>query len=444
MLKESWNRQVWRLAGPIILSNISVPLLGAVDTAVVGHLPGPHYIGAVAIGAVVFSFVYWGFGFLRMGTTGLTAQALGAENHEEVRASLLRALLIGAVLGSGLVILQAPIAWGAFTLMEASSNVEPLAREYFFIRIWGAPAVLANYAILGWFLGIRNTRAALYVQVAMNGTNMVLDVIFVFGFGWGVGGVALATLISEVGAVFFGLWLIRRNARTLAGHWALADAIRAEPIRRMLAVNGDIFIRTLCLISAFAIFTSIGARSGDRILAANAVLLNFQTFMAYALDGFAHAAEALTGGAVGARKRDAFRQAVKATSRWAFYFAAAFVLVYAGAGPLLINALTDIPEVRETALTYLPWAVISPMVSVWSFQLDGIFLGATRSKVLRNAMVFSVAVYIAALFVLVPQLGNHGLWLSLMVLMVARALSLGLFYPALERSVEQQSPAVSS
>lgn len=435
MPQVNWNRRVWRLAGPIMLSNVSVPLLGAVDTAVVGHLPGAHNIGAVAIGALIFSIIYWGFGFLRMGTTGLTAQALGSGDADQARAYLLRGLALAMVLGSCVLVLQGPLAWAAFSIIEASANVEPLAESYFSIRVWGAPAALANYAILGWFIGIQNTRAALALQVAMNGLNIVLDLWFVMGLGWGVEGVAWATLISEVGAVALGAWLVRRHAPAVGGRWRPALILDKERFRRLIAINRDLFIRTLCLQAAFVLLTALGARMGDVILAANAVLLIFHMFTSYALDGFAHAVEALAGSALGGRDRDEFRGVVRATSVWALVFSVGFAFAYAVLGVILIGAVTDVPEVRETALTYLPWAVVLPLLSVWSYQLDGIFIGTTRTVEMRNAMMVSLAVFVAATAVLFPLLGNHGLWLAFSGFMVARAVTLGLRYPALERSI---------
>ena len=437
MAHVNWNRRVWRLAGPIMLSNVSVPLLGAVDTAVVGHLPGAHNIGAVAVGALIFSIIYWGFGFLRMGTTGLTAQALGSGDADQARAYLLRGLALAMILGSGVLLLQGPVAWAAFTIIEASPNVEPLADAYFSIRVWGAPAALANYAILGWFIGIQNTRAALALQVAMNGLNIVLDLWFVMGLGWGVEGVAWATLISEVGAALLGVWLVRRYAPAVGGRWRPALILDKDRFRRMIAINRDLFIRTLCLEAAFVLLTALGARMGDVILAANAVLLLFQTFMAYALDGFAHAVEALAGSALGSRDRGEFRGVVRASSIWALVFSGAFAIAYGVLGVVLIGVITDVPEVRETARAYLPWAVVLPLLSVWSFQLDGIFIGTTRTAEMRNAMIISLAVFVAATAVLFPLLGNHGLWLAFSIFMVARAVTLGLRYPAVERSISE-------
>ena len=431
-----WHRHVWRLAGPIILSNVSVPLLGIVDTTVVGHLPGPQYIGAVAIGAMIFSVVYIGFNFLRMGTTGITAQALGAKDADEVRATLARAVIVAVVLGAGLVVVQRPIAWIAFPLVDAQADVAGLADAYYSIRVWGAPAALANFAFLGWFIGIQNTRAALILQIAMNGINIVLDLWFVLGLGLGVEGVAYATLISEVGAVALGVWLMWRGLPAIGGAWRGARIMDVARARRLFAINRDIFIRTVCLMLSFAVFTALGARLGVTVLAANAVLMNLQVFMAYALDGFAFAVESLAGAALGGRDSRAFRAAVRVTTIWALVFSVCFTAFYGLIGGYVIDAITDIAEVREVARLYLPWAVVAPLISVWSFQLDGIFTGATRGADMRNTMVISAAVYGLALVVLVPPFGNHGLWLAFMVLMVVRAITLGVRYPAIVRDLE--------
>jgi len=412
-----------------------VPLLGAVDTAVIGQLPGPHYLGAVAVGALIFSVIYGSCNFLRMGTTGLTAQSLGAEESNEVLGWLARAGFIALAVGIVLIALQEPLIWSSLKVVSPTSNVAPLTVSYFSIRIWGAPMALFNFAILGWFFGIQNTRAALATQVFMNGINIILDLWFVLGLGWGVEGVAWATLISEVSAVGLGLWLVSRNIKRIGGHWQGNSIIEGTRLARMIKVNGDILIRSLCLQAAFVIITSIGARMGDLMLAVNAVLLNFQIFSAYALDGFANAAEAFTGEAIGAKDKNRFRSSVKASSLCALIFSGGFTLVYWFAGPFLIDILTTVEEVRVTARMYLPWIVGLPMISVWSFQLDGIFIGSTWTTEMRNGMVVSLAVFIIALYLMVPNMGNHGLWLAFSVFMVTRALTLGLVYPRLERDV---------
>lgn len=432
------HRRVWLIAGPIIISNISVPMLGAVDTAVMGHLPDPKYLGGVAIGAMVFTFIYWGFGFLRMGTGGLTAQAFGAKDADEVRACLARAAVIGIPVALILIALQLPIATVAFSILEASPDVEALAQEYFFVRIWGAPATLMNFALLGWFIGCQNTKAALWHQLSLNGVNIVLDLVFVLGFGWGVAGVAAATAIADGVAVVIGLFLALPILRKLGGEFVRTKILEASKIKRTIALNVDIFIRTICLVSAFAYFTAQGAAFGNVVLAANAVLFNFQTFMAHALDGLAHSAEALGGEAIGAKDRKAFRDAVRVSVFWGMVVAVGFSLVYLIAGPFIIDGLTGIETVRETSREYLVWSVAMPLIAVFPFLLDGIFLGGTRGATMRNAMIVSLLIYIACCYFLVPLWGNDGLWASLAIFMGARGLTLGVRYPALARSVGRE------
>ncbi len=431
----AWHARVWALAGPIILSNLSTPLVGAVDTAVVGHLPDAAYIGGVAVGAVIFNFLYWGFGFLRMATTGFTAQAFGAEDAAELRAALARPLLLAFALGALLIVLQAPIGWLAFVLFDASDRVEDLARSYYEIRIWSAPAALANYVILGWLLGTRRAGAVLLIQVVLNGINILLDLIFVLGLGWGVEGVAMASLLAELGAIVLGLAVVARTLAGIGGTWDWPRIAARARLAALLRANLDILIRTLCLIVAFAYFTARSATMGDVLLAGNAILLQMQGFMAYGLDGFAHAVEVLAGNALGARNRPAFREAVRVSTLWALGTAGAMTGLYLGLGAPIIALFTDIEAVRRAAEAYLPWVVVAPLVSVWSFQLDGVFIGTTRTRDMRNAMMLSLAIYLGACWILVPTLGNHGLWLALTILMIARAATLGWLYPRLEKAV---------
>jgi len=402
---------------------------------VVGHLPEPHFLGAVAVGAMVFSFLFWGFSFLRMGTTGLTAQAEGRRDPEEVRAVLGRALILGFAIGLALIALQRPLGWLALAAFDASPAVEGEAADYIAIRLWGAPATLANYVLVGWLLGLQRPMLTLTLQITLNATNILLDLLFVPVLGLGVPGVAAASALAEWTALALGLGLAARLLRARGGAWSRARLLDPAAFRRLVALNADIMIRTLCLIGAFAVFTNQGARFGDVVLAANAILWQLQLFAAYALDGFAHAAETLVGGTVGRRSRAELGQAVRASTVWAALISVAFVGLYAAVGPLLIDLMTGIPEVRETARAYLPWAVALPVVSVWSFQLDGIFLGATWSRAIRNAMIASLAIYLAVLFLLIPAMDNHGLWLALAIFMAARAVTLAVAYPTLARTV---------
>jgi MATE family multidrug resistance protein len=428
------HARLLRLAAPIIVSNITVPLLGAVDTAVVGHLPDPAYLGGVAVGVTIFDFLYWGFGFLRMGTTGFVAQARGARDAAEVRAVLGRALLIAAALGLTLIVLQVPIMTAALGLVGASPDVEQSAAAYVAVRIWSAPATLANYALLGWLFGMQRPKTALVLQVFTNSLNIGLDLWFVVGLGWDVPGVAAASVIADYAGSALGLLVI---LRTLPGHagWERRRLFERDRLLAMLRVNRDIFIRTLCLIFAFAWFTVQGARLGDVTLAANAVLLNLQSIMAYGLDGLAFAAEAMIGAAVGARDRVAFLAVTRAAALWSGVVAAGVAVGYAIFGSSLVALFTNLPEVRAAAAIYLPWMVVSPLISVWSYVLDGIYVGATRAVEMRNGMLIALIAYLAAAAVLVPAWGNNGLWLALMILMVARAVTLGAWYPRLLRSV---------
>ena len=427
------HADVWRLAGPMILSNLTIPVLGMVDTAVVGHLSEPYYLGAVAIGALIFSFIYWAFGFLRMGTTGQVAQAHGRMDHDETRSALARALSLALMLAVVLIALQWPIQWVAMRVIEASAEVEWYAAEYFFIRIWSAPASLVNYVIIGWFLGMQNARGPLYLLLVINISNILLDFWFVWGLGMDVDGVALASVIAEYLGVGVGLWLIVRELKKYPGHWLKAQIFNSDKLRQMLVLNHNIFIRTLCLIFSFAFFTAQGAKFGDVVLAANAVLMNFQTFMAYALDGFAHAVEALVGKAIGKRDEHQFKRAIYTAAIWSFGVAIAFVLVYSLFGTWLINLLTDIEAVRTTAYLFLGWLVISPVLSVWSYLFDGIFIGATRSAEMRNTMLFSTIFCFLPAWYLFQPFENHGLWAALIVFMVARGVTMAVSYRSLLR-----------
>jgi MATE family multidrug resistance protein len=427
------HREVWSLAGPMILSNLTVPLLGIVDTAVVGHLQEPYYLGAVAVGAMIFGVVFWGFGFLRMGTTGLTAQALGAVDYVQLRAWLARALLLAMGFSSLLLILQAPIADLAFYLTQPSDLVEQQGHIYFTIRIASAPATLANYVIIGWFLGLQNARVPLLLLLVVNSVNMLLDVVLVMGLQFGADGVAWASLSAEYCGLVLGLLLVRNELHKYPGTWRLDNIFDGVQFRRMLSVNRDILFRTLCLMFTLAFFTAQGARMGEVILAANAVLFNFQTFMAYGLDGFAHAAEALVGKATGARDQVAFRRSVHIVFFWALLISTLFALAYAGLGDYFIAMLTDIQEVRQTAEKYLIWVIVLPLVSIWSFSFDGIYLGATRTVQMRNTMLVStLAVFLPSWYGL-QSAHNHGLWMAFVLFMCARAITMAWVYGRLQR-----------
>ncbi len=424
------HARVLKIAAPIVLSNATVPLLGAVDTAVVGQMGLAAPIGAVGVGAIILATLYWVFGFLRMGTSGLVAQARGAGDRAEESAILARALIVGAAAGAAFILLQMPLVAGAFAIAPASPEVEALASRYLAIRIWGAPATIALYAVTGWLIAQERTRGVLVLQLWMNGLNIGLDLWFVLGLGWGVEGVAVATLIAEWTGLALGLWMCGPALTAWRGRVQLAA--RAE-MGRMLRVNRDIMLRSVALQASFTTFVFLGARFGDVTLAANQVLMQFLEITAYALDGFAFAAEALVGQAVGARDRGGVRSASVLTSQWGVGGAALLGLVFWVAGPSIIDLMSTAPEVREMARHFLPWLVAAPLVGIASWMFDGIFIGATQTREMRDAMALSVLVYLAALALLVPAFGNHGLWAALMVLNAARGLTMAAFYPRIER-----------
>ncbi len=430
------HRRALALAWPMIAANVTVPLVGAVNTAVLGHLPEAHFLGASAIGTVVVSFIYFSLAFLRTGTTGPVAQAHGAGDGAEVKATLYRALLLAGIAGVAMIILQVPIRWAAFSVLSASSEVIAGAKTYVSIRIWGAPAVLANFVLLGWFMGLQNARVGLLLQIVINLVNLCLDLLFVLGLGWTIAGVAFANVIAEYSGAIVGIGFALRRLGAIGGAVDRARLLDPARLWRLFALNRDIFIRTLVLITCLSSFTAIGARFGDLTVAANAVLWTFHALMAYALDGFANAAESLVGDAIGARDRRQLNDRLAATTVWSAGVALAFSAAYWLAGPWIIAGLTDIPEVRAEALNYLPWAIASPLVAVWSFQLDGVYWGAARGREMRNSMLLAGLCFGATAWVLVPYLGNHGLWLAMMVLMVVRAATLGARLPALLRSVD--------
>jgi multidrug resistance protein, MATE family len=421
------HRNVRALAAPMILSNITVPLLGLVDTAVMGHLPDPRYLAAVAVGGTIFSFLFLGLNFLRMGTTGLAAQARGAGDGDQARAVLAQALIIALLMAVVLLVLQRPTGRLALWLIAPEEQVLAPTWTYFTVRIWAAPAALANFALLGWFIGMQNTRAPLYLMLLINLSNIGLSLLFVMGLGYRTGGVAAASVLAEFAGLGFGAWLVRRELSAFEGRLNRARVLDRDGLRRILSVNANLLVRTLSLMFVFGFITAQGARQGTAILAANAILMQFQYFMAYALDGFAHAAEALVGRALGERNPAGFQRAVRLSMIWCGAVAIGFALAYAIAGDSIIALLTGQAALRALTAEFLPWMILSPLVSFWSFLLDGVFVGATWAREMRNTMIFStVAIFLPVFYIgQFAGLGNHGLWLAFVVFMAARAITMG-------------------
>ncbi|OED46558.1 MATE family efflux transporter, partial [Rhodobacteraceae bacterium (ex Bugula neritina AB1)] len=417
------HSRVLKIALPVALANATVPILGLVDTGVVGQLGAAAPIGAVGVGAVIITVCYWLFGFLRMGTAGLAAQALGRGETAEDIAILMRALIAGAGIGVVLIIVQWPLFLLAFRISPASPEVEALAHSYLGIRIWSAPAAIALYGITGWLIAQERTRAVLVLQLWMNGLNILLDLVFVLGLGWGVEGVALATVIAEWSGLGLGFWILRAQFRgDLWRNWTqILDPAR---LRHMAAVNSDIMIRSALLLAGFSSLTFLGAGLGDVTLAANQVLLQFLYIFAHTLDGFAFAAESLVGQAMGARRRNRLRRAVWLCGLWIGACSILLSIVFMLAGPMIIDIMTTAPEVRAEARIYIGWLIVSPLLGALPFLLDGVFIGATRTRDMRNMMAVSTALYFAVAFLLLPIWGNHALWFAMSVYFVAHGLTL--------------------
>jgi multidrug resistance protein, MATE family len=426
------SRDVLAIAIPMIVSNATVPLVGIADMTVIGQLNDPALLGGVSLGATIFAMLFWAFGFLRMGTTALTAQAAGAGDRAAITANLYRSLVISLAAGTVLFIFHVPATVFILQLIGGSSALQTAAAAYFGVRIMSAPATLANYALTGWFIGLARANLALVLQLFLNAINIALAIFFVLFAQMGVKGAALAAVFADYAALGAGLLIAVRMVPNNQG--PRVRLFEGQAFRRHLAVNGDIMIRTVCLMFAFTVFAAQGARLGDVALAANSVLRSLTDLSAYVLDGFAFAAEVLAGQAIGAKSLLRFRRAVFLSSVWA---AALSVIVSAAfwvSGLLLIQFMTEAPSVREAAQPVLLWAILTPIAGVACFQLDGIFIGAAWTADMRNMMLVSLAVFLAAYALLTPAFGNHGLWASLMVFYAARAATLAMRYPALEKA----------
>ncbi|MXP54765.1 MULTISPECIES: MATE family efflux transporter DinF [unclassified Pantoea] len=422
-LFSSSDKALWRLALPMILSNITVPLLGVVDTAVIGHLDSPIYLGGVAVGATATSFIFMLLLFLRMSTTGLTAQAFGANDKTALARALTQPLLIALVAGVLFLLLRAPFSLIAASLMGGSPEVQHQAQIFINIRWLSAPATLANLVILGWLLGVQYARAPMVLLIVGNLVNILLDLLFVLKLHWGVAGAAAATAVAEYVTLGVGLWMVVRVLKLRGISFNQLKQSWRGDAARLFRLNRDIMLRSLMVQICFASLTLLGARLGPDVVAVNAVLLMFLTFTAYALDGFAYAVEACSGEAVGARDRSRLLLIWHAACRQAGIVALAFAAIYAITGPEIVALLTSLEPLREMADRYLGWQVILPLIGVWCYLLDGMFIGATRGREMRNSMVMAAVGYGLALLTL-PWLGNHGLWLAVTVFLALRGLTL--------------------
>ncbi|MCG9685088.1 MATE family efflux transporter DinF [Vibrio sp. Isolate23] len=425
---KALHKQVLLLAIPMVLSNITVPLLGLVDAAVIGHLEHSWYLGGVALGSTMISVTFWVLGFLRMSTTGLAAQSYGAKDDKQLGLVFAQGVVMALGFALVFLIFHKPIADMVFGLSHASDEVKHYGDLYFSVRAWSAPAALVNFVLLGWLLGTQNARDPMWMVIIANVTNIFLDVLLVIGLGWKVEGAALASVIADYSGMSFGLWCVWRtwHKRQLPSLVSLLKET-THGLSRFVKLNRDIFLRSLCLQATFTFMTFQGASFGDDIVAANAVLMSFLMIISYGMDGFAYAMEAMVGKAIGARDKHQLSASLVGTFFWSLIICLGLTLIFGFAGSPLIGMITDIPSVHYTALEFLPWLMAMPLVSMWCFLLDGIFIGATKGREMRNSMFFAMCVFFGVFFAL-ASLGNHALWLAMLSFMGMRGLTLALIF----------------
>ena len=422
------NREILHIAIPSIVSNITVPLLGLIDAAIVGHLGAASYIGAIAVGGMLFNIIYWIFGFLRMGTSGMTSQAYGQKDEAETMRILARSFLIGLVIALALIILQYPIERIAFTFMKATPEVERLASLYFRICIWGAPAVLGLYSISGWCIGMQNSRFPMYVAITQNIVNILASLLLVYGFGMKIEGVAIGTLVAQYSGLLMVILLWGSHFKQRLTYVHLRTLLNQEAIRRFFQVNRDIFLRTLCLVAVTTYFTSAGAKQGEVVLAVNTLLMHFFTFFSYIMDGFAYAGEALAGKHIGANDRPALRQTVHLLFVWGIGLSIAFTLLYGIGGKAFLGLLTNEQSVIAASTIYFYWILAIPLAGFAAFLYDGIFIGATATGLMLRAMFVASVAFFGIYFGCREQIGNHALWLAFITYLALRGIMQGYYF----------------
>ena len=427
---KQWRRHVLTLAVPVMISNSTVPLVGIVDTAVMGRMGSPEWVAATAVGAVIFSSIYWVFGFLRMATGGLVAQAYGANSHVSIGRITVRALLLGCVFSTALLMLQVPLLNLGLAAMDNNAQWQELTARYFHVRIFSAPATLLNYAILGTLIGLQKMRVVLALQLLLNLLNVVLNITLFHYTELNIAGVALATVISEYITLLAGLWVLRHMIRAALQEGTVRQwLLSKEDLLRYFRISRDLFIRTLCLTFAFYWMTVMSSKQGVVILAANTVLLHMVHFASYCMDGFSDACESLTGFAVGKKSNKLFKQAINAAIVLGAIAAVVFAVTFTVTGTGIIALLTTDTATRQTAALWLPWVIAAPLVGIWSFLLDGVFIGATQTAAMRNGMLISLVAFMLTAYIAVPALGNTGIWVAYFVLLIARSVTLGMAWP---------------
>ncbi|MDE6928143.1 MAG: MATE family efflux transporter [Muribaculaceae bacterium] len=420
------NRKILAIALPAIASNITTPLLGMIDTAIVGHIGSAAYIGAIAVGSSMFSMLYWLFGFLRMGSSGLTAQSLGKGDHTACNALLYRALAVGLVVGLLMILFSGPLGRTALDFLDADPATRSLAARYFSLVIYGAPAVMCTFALSGWLLGMQNSRTIMWMAMITNVVNIAVSFTLVFGVGMRIEGVAIGTVCAQWIGVIYGLTAAMRIYRPRQPAWH--EVLHIGHMLRFFKINTDIFLRTVCLVAVTVWFTRSGARLHVDILAANALLMQLFLFFSYFMDGFAYAGEALSGKYLGMRSYDMLHRTVKALMVWSAMLSVLFAMLYLGCGRLIISLLTDNSHVLSVAMEFLPWIVAVPLVGVLAFVFDGIFIGMTNTRSMLISMLVATALFFGLYILLFPHLSNHGLWLAFIAYLFVRGIVLGVIY----------------
>ncbi|MHC1705939.1 MAG: MATE family efflux transporter [Bacteroidales bacterium] len=422
------NKKILVLAIPNIVTNIAIPLLGMVDMGLMGHLESGIYVGAVAVGTTIFSFLFWSFGFLRMGTSGFTAQALGSRNLQESMMTLYRSLIVAVAAGVIIILFQAIIAWVAFSLIASSREVEVLARQYFYIRVYAAIPTLCLYAFTGWFIGMQNARIPMVLSITVNVLNILFSLFFIQVMNMKSNGIALANVLSQYSGLLLALLFFYRYYHKLLRYRISSLKMQyTKAMQGFLKVNADIFIRTLCLILTLSFFTAKSAKAGDTLLAVNSLLFQLFYFFSYFIDGFAYAAEALVGKSIGAGDKAQLKKVIKRLFSWGFFLSLPFTVLYFLAGNNILRLLTDNITLLESAGPYLFWVGLVPLITFSAFLWDGIYVGATASRAMRNSMlIITFIIFLPSYYILEPLLGNHGLWLAMLIFMASRGVILGL------------------
>lgn len=416
------HREILQIALPSIVSNITVPLLGLIDVTIVGHLGSPSYIGAIAVGGMLFNIIYWVFGFLRMGTSGLTSQAYGANDYQETHRLLTRSISIGLFMASILILFQRPIEHIALWMIGPTPEVSQLASTYFRICIWGAPAMLGLYSFSGWFIGMQNSRAPMFIAITQNLANIVASLLLVYGYELKIEGVAIGTLIAQYAGFFMAYFIWRRNYIQFGQSEGIRPLLNGEAMHRFFQVNKDIFLRTLCLVAVTLYFTSAGASQGEIILAVNTLLMQLFTLFSYFMDGFAYAGEALAGKYIGANDSQELKRMIHRLFQWGIGIAIGFTLLYGIGGESFLQLLTNEQAVIEAAQSYRYWAILIPLAGYMAFLLDGIFIGATATKLMLQSMLVAAIAFFLTYFTLKSSLGNHALWLAFMIYLSLRGI----------------------